>query len=212
MNLKNKVYTNQFCFCQEIIQQIGQDSFDLYQKVILDESSIGRQRFQEKLGWLMDYENNIADYVQIIDLIKISSEQIKNEGLHEYSVRYFKESIQSDSLTSVANTLKEQIIEYMEKELNLPENDKNSSVGRYDFIPTSSDIIESLFGKYKTFLETRHRYEISKMILMFPLFVTNITNDLIKKAMESTRTIDVEKWANETLGASALAKRRAALG
>ncbi len=60
MNLKNQVYTNQFFFCQEIIQQIGQDSFDLYQKVILDESSIGRQRFQEKLGWLMDYENNIA--------------------------------------------------------------------------------------------------------------------------------------------------------
>ena len=150
--------------------------------------------------------------MQIIDLIKISSEQIKNEGLHEYSVRYFKESIQSDSLTSVANTLKEQIIEYMEKELNLPENDKNSSVGRYDFIPTSSDIIESLFGKYKTFLETSPLNEISKMILMFPLFVTNITNDLIKKAMESTRTIDVEKWANETLGASALAKRRAALG
>ncbi len=145
-------------------------------------------------------------------MIKISSEQIKNEGLHEYSVRYFKESIQSLSLSSVANTLKEQIIEYMENELNLPENDKNSSVKRYDLIPTSSDIIESLFGKYKTFLETSPLNEISKMILMFPLFVTNITNDLIKKAMESTRTIEVEKWANETLGASALASLRAALG
>jgi len=48
------------------------------------------------------------------------------------------------------------------------------------------------------------------MILTIPIFVTKITGDLVKRAMESVSTIDVKKWADQIFGPSALSKRREA--
>lgn len=210
--LMDNVYPTWFSFYRAVINEIGQKAVRAHRKDILEAASIGRQRFQEKLGWLNDYKNDINVYMQLINMVKLASEQIKHEGLHEYSADYFSDCVNDLSPSSSTKKLKEQIIDYMNNEINFVRGDETASKVDNNIIPASSDIIESLFGKYKQFLKTSPLNEISKMVLMLPLLVTTITNDLIKKAMENVRTADLEKWANEVLGASSLAKRREAFG
>ncbi|NEX23564.1 hypothetical protein G3480_26985, partial [Thiorhodococcus mannitoliphagus] len=47
-------------------------------------------------------------------------------------------------------------------------------------------------------------------VLTIPAFLTELTPSLIREAMVSVRTLDVEHWVKTHLGDSMLAKRRQA--
>jgi len=75
----------------------------------------------------------------------------------------------------------------------------------------SSDIIESMFGKYKSFTTKGQLKEIGKLVLAIPALVSDLSTDLIREAMETIRMVDVDDWAETHLGESMLGRRRKAL-
>lgn len=75
----------------------------------------------------------------------------------------------------------------------------------------SSDIIESVFGHYKTFTARGPLKELGRLVLLIPAFLSDLTAPVIREAMASVRTIDVERWVHTHLGPSMLARRRRAL-
>jgi hypothetical protein len=48
-------------------------------------------------------------------------------------------------------------------------------------------------------------------VLLIPAFLSELTAPLIREAMASARTIDVQQWVDTRLGPSMLARRRRAL-
>jgi hypothetical protein len=69
---------------------------------------------------------------------------------------------------------------------------------------STSDIIESIFGKYKLFVQNNKLQGIGKLILTIPAFTANISLPTIKEAFETVRSIDVKKWLDDNLGPSIL--------
>ena len=70
---------------------------------------------------------------------------------------------------------------------------------------STSDVIESLFGKFKVFV--KGFTEIGKWALTIPAFLGDITPQNIKPALESTCQKDVDNWIDESIGQSSLSKR-----
>ena len=75
----------------------------------------------------------------------------------------------------------------------------------------STDVLESLFGKYKDLAAQAPCREITANVLMIPLLVTSLTADLLRQALETVRAQDVEEWLDEHLGPSPQKKKRAVL-
>ncbi|MGK7874064.1 MAG: hypothetical protein AB4426_12350 [Xenococcaceae cyanobacterium] len=73
-----------------------------------------------------------------------------------------------------------------------------------------SDIIESIFGKYKIFSSFSPCSEINEMILTLLLSTTELTPDKVLQAMESIQISDVAAWSKEVFGQSMLSKRKVA--
>ena len=73
---------------------------------------------------------------------------------------------------------------------------------------STSDVIESLFGKFKVFVKGFS--EIGKLVLTIPAFLGDITPQNIKQALESTRQQDVNNWIDESLCQSSLSSIRKA--
>jgi len=73
---------------------------------------------------------------------------------------------------------------------------------------SSSDVIESIFGQFKTFIN--EFADIGKLVLTIPAFLGDITPQNIKQALESVRQQDVNDWIGESVGMSDLSKRRKA--
>ena len=109
-------------------------------------------------------------------------------------------TISVDSLTPRGQKFHEKIIEYLTFETH------QVPVGQV--LLGTSDVIESLFGKYKLFAARRPLKDIGASILLIPLFPLKITISVVKQAMESIRFIDVISWTESIFGSSMLSQRR----
>ena len=75
----------------------------------------------------------------------------------------------------------------------------------------STDVLESLFGKYKDLAEQAPSREITANVLMIPLLVTPLTPELLRQALETVHKQDVEKWLEEHLGPPPQKRKREVL-
>lgn len=71
-----------------------------------------------------------------------------------------------------------------------------------------SDVIESVFGKFKNFEGEHARSGFSSSILSIAAMVAPTTADVIRKAMETIHTVDIRQWASERLGRTVQSVRK----
>ena len=162
-----------------------------------------RRRFNEFFGELLEDRQAYAPYALLLKLIKSSQLLLKKEGLHADSAA---------DLTKRFRPLKivdERVHQFRDKILSaVAEEAKKLPTGHIGL--ASSDICESVIGKEKLFSKKSPLQEIGKSILMIPVFLTNITAQLVRTGMECVRNRDLKEWAKDTFGDSAITKRRAA--
>jgi hypothetical protein len=73
----------------------------------------------------------------------------------------------------------------------------------------STDVLESLFGKYKEVAERSPIPEVGASVLALPVFTAELTPELVKQALEQVSVSDVEEWLEREIGASARQKKQA---
>ncbi|VAX19083.1 hypothetical protein MNBD_IGNAVI01-540, partial [hydrothermal vent metagenome] len=62
--------------------------------------------------------------------------------------------------------------------------------------------------KYKGYINNNRSIGITGLSLTIPAFISDFTNkDEVIKAMQNTKTMDVEKWRNQNIGKSLLKRR-----
>lgn len=72
----------------------------------------------------------------------------------------------------------------------------------------TTEVLESLFGKYKQFSSRSPLKQIGQIFLSICLSTMNLTATVVKNALETVRFLDVEDWAAQVFGQSMLSKRR----
>ena len=66
----------------------------------------------------------------------------------------------------------------------------------------SSEVIESLFGSYKQYVERSVWSEIGSNVLLLPVLVVTLTTELLRRALTAVCGAEVRAWCAEHLGAS----------
>ncbi len=160
------------------------------------------QRLKEKFTWLAYYEEPLKKWRKMVFLTRSLEKQVKIDGFHQQSVDNFESQISSVSLSSELLEFKEKILQYLHQQINRLKTDTEQS-----FLATT-DILESLFGKYKEFSARCPLKELRQMLLTIPLSTMNLTSDIIQKALETIGGNALEKWLNETFNPSMLSKRK----
>ena len=158
------------------------------------------KRLNSKLAWLLKYETAINNWQMMLMMSRGIETKLKKEGLHQKSLWEFLQTGNEFSGNSQLDNLREGIIRYLEKEIAVVEG-KNPLLA-------SSDVIESIFGKYKFFSNKGPLKEIRRIILLIPLLTINITRDFIQEALEKIKNLELKKWEEEIFGQSMLSKRR----
>ena len=139
---------------------------------------------EEKLGWLRGFRQEVTRYQCLIEAVKQTEEEVKNDGLTRRTAARLWQQMPAQlrrdaSLREFLRSLKG----YLEKE--------GSKVPvRQSWLGTG-DVIESLFGKYKCFL---------------PLLTVDLTAELVHEALLTVSAQDVRSWADEIIGPSNLSK------
>jgi hypothetical protein len=194
-------YPDESAFRSEVIRNIGVETWNRVGNTIVEMANQGRKRFVEKLGWIREYEEDIRTYSKMIELVHGVEKQVKHEGIHCESRNTFNEKtkeIQEEN--ERLQSFKKEILEYLdEQSVAVPENTP---------LLGTSDILESIFGKYKHFSERNPLKEIGKMILSIPVFTGKLKDaQYVRKALETVSLHHVEAWAKRVFGQSHRSKR-----
>lgn len=200
-------FSTRDAFAQALIAHIGLDDFRHIQALICRAADMGRRKFDAKLAWVAEYAEGLPHYTQMIDIIDLVQTQLKHHGLHRRSLRQFKLALLDFDLLPTVRPFVTRICHYLSEQTQ-PFTQQDISLRPSQPLLATSDIIESIIGKYKLFSAQRPIRDVGSLILTIPLFTTKLSLDLINDAMLSVKALDVECWAKKLFGPSTLAKRR----
>jgi hypothetical protein len=154
---------------------------------------------EENLGWLRNFRQEVAQYQRLLEVVKQTEQEVKNHGLgRQTSDRVWRQlpaTVRRDA--SLGDFLKKLKGYLTEEGSKVPVG--QSWLG-------SSDVIESLFGKYKWFGEKAPDAEVGPSVLALPLFTVDLTAELINEALLSVSVQDVRSWVDEHIGSTNLSK------
>ncbi|MCC5653480.1 hypothetical protein LC609_27540 [Nostoc sp. XA013] len=163
------------------------------------ESSVLHQKLKDKLGWLINYQKSLSIWKLMVKMTRTVETQLKNCGLNEQSSSFLNLQQLSMGTNSLVN-FQLKITEYLTIE--------SSQIQPGQTILATSDVIESLFGKYKQFSARCPLKQIGQMILSISLSTMKLTGSVVKLALETVRYLDLEAWSLEVFGRSMLSKRK----
>jgi hypothetical protein len=164
---------------------------------------IDRERLIDKLGWVLDFDKTIEEYVQMINIIRLARHQIRTKGLHRYSYKDFSCEIRSQfrELKSRSKNLVREICSFLKEE--------GKQISKDMTLVGSSEGIESTIGRQKIIVErTKVTTSITRSILSLAAIVGENSQSTIQEALETVSMKTLEEWEYEWIGKSDLAKRK----
>ncbi|WPL15341.1 hypothetical protein Thiowin_00232 [Thiorhodovibrio winogradskyi] len=201
-------YPSRAALCEALREQVASADVTALEEHLDDAfwrlADRGYGRFLEAFEWVLAYRDSVPEWTQTSAVSKTIQTVVKTKGLARTTADAVKAALaELGPLSPPVEAFQTQMLTHLQGEAaKLPEG--ATWLG-------SSDIIESVFGHYKAFTARGPLKEIGKLVLTIPAFLSDLTAPVIRNAMESVRTIDVEHWVETHLGDSMLKRRRQAL-
>jgi len=158
---------------------------------------------REKLGFVSGYKSFLNEIDLIISIAIKIQRIVKNKGLSKKTVNQCKLLLKQKGNNKNINTFKVLVLNYLSKILSIGIEKKSSK------LVCTSDIIESCFGKYKSFINANPSIGITDLCLTISAITCDYKQeDEILNAMESVKTVDVIKWKDKNIGKTLLSRRK----
>ncbi|MBI2477850.1 MAG: hypothetical protein HYV60_04160 [Planctomycetia bacterium] len=103
---------------------------------------------------------------------------------------------------SLAGRLREKLLEFTKEQV--------SRVSQGSRFPGSSEVLESIIGKYKTMQGERGQFGVTGMLLSIGAFVGRLTVDCIGTALTTINGAALKEWEKTNLGATIQSQRKQA--
>lgn len=163
-------------------------------------------KFESKiLSRIREYKLDLEEWRCMLDLANNLKNAVIKYGMsQETQEKFFDDTKNIVLWTERLNKIRQDAAEYLHHECDkLPHGER--------FLGCS-DVIESVFGKYKLFSGKSPMKEIGKSVLAIPAFVGNYTISDVYEAMQCTTLKQVKEWLQINIGDSMMSKRIKAIG
>jgi hypothetical protein len=195
-------YGDEASYLQALRQHLGEAPVESHRQALCQAGQLGRRQFETHLGWLLNYRAAVDDYARRMEEVKRFQERLKHDGLRAGAADALRQEAASSN--AALQALRTHMQAYLKRE--------SAGIGEGEIWLASSDVLESLFGKYKLFSQRSPLKEVSRWVLTLPLLTVKLSRELIRQALESVSTQRMEQWVAEHFGPSAFARRKAAFG
>ena len=154
----------------------------------------------EKLGWLVNYRQHLAKWQELLEVVKVAEDYIKFVGIFDDCHIELKKHLDLNLSTGRAKRVRQDLILFAEKQ--------SKNVRQDERMLGSSEVIESVFGKYKRIEQDQAKSGFSSMVLSIAATVSKTTKDTIRKALETVPTKKIHEWFKNNIGQSVQSKKK----
>jgi len=162
--------------------------------------------YAKKLSGIVEHKELLIEMSQIVEQAINIQKILKNKSVSEATIAECMRNLKALPDKPNLKIFKSETIIYLKKMRAIKNKQKSKK------ILCSSDILESSFGKYKSYINNNKSIGITALSLTIPAFINDYSNqNIILSAMESTTKKDLESWRNDNIGDSLITRRKAVL-
>lgn len=171
---------------------------DILASLVPIEQNILNSKLKNKFAWLASYQDKLKHWKQMVQMTRTVETHIKRSGLNQEIFSLIQQQLTVEAIS--IEGFSQKIIGYLRQE--------TSQIQPGETLLMTSDVLESLFGKFKQFLSRSPQKQIGQTFLSICLSTMNLTALVVKEALETVRFLDVEDWSAQVFGQSMLSKRK----
>ena len=161
------------------------------------------QVIQQKLDWLVQFREDLLEWQETMDLVEKTETFVRKEGFFRGCDQELRSLLRlSPKATERIFRIRWSLIEYV--------LDTSLKAGPEERLLGSSEVLESVFGKFKYMQHEHDKGSLTGMVLAIPAMISKTTQDVIQRAMETVPVQDVRIWMKKMFGQSARVRRKEA--
>ncbi|QDV64024.1 hypothetical protein Mal65_31720 [Crateriforma conspicua] len=168
-------------------------------------AGVTEERIDEKLGWLRDFADDLAQWNQCQEVINETLSWINQSGLRCDSTAELRDLLASWlELPSgqSGRQMAEKLVDFVAaSEQQLP-------AGSRAWL--STEILESLFGRFKQLERQHSKGGFTRLLACLPTLCRRVTADRVRSRFKHVQAGDVQQWIRDTLPNTLTARRNAA--
>jgi hypothetical protein len=158
------------------------------------------QRVEQAVGWGRQYRQEVEQWRQGIAVGMLTEQFVKTQGVSAGGAQQLHQRLAEAGTLPRTQQLCAELLQFVTDE------GAKATVG--ERLVGSSEVIESIFGKWKRLEGERPRSGLTGLVLALRAIVSHTTADVIREALESVPTKTVLTWCREKLGKTLQATRR----
>jgi len=155
-----------------------------------------------KLGWLFDYKKDILEFHEMITLVRLTNEYVRQKGISKDTWRDVNLLFEEEKKSKKSKELAASIIEFLKK--------LSADAGEH-VIVGSTEILESGYGKAKTLDRECGNSGFTGSILGLAACFGKFDCEAVLEALEATPNKNIEQWKQRVIGETQQSKRRKTL-
>jgi hypothetical protein len=160
-----------------------------------------RQRVEEMVGWVRQYRQEIEHWRQWVEVGTITEQFVKTHGVSANGAQQLQHCLADIGTLPRTQQLSAEFLQFVREE------EAKAHAG--ERLVGSSEVIESIFGKWKRLEGEQARSGLTGLVLALGALVAPTTAEVITQALTTVSTKTVLTWCREKLGETVQATRRA---
>lgn len=169
-----------------------------------DKASTLTEEEKNKIEWIRAYQFSLSGYMCLKTLCEEALNLVHEKGYYLGVGEDFFERTQTLCLTDKRGI-------QFRLEIKKMLDNKGQKVPNEAHYLGSSEVLESLFGKFKAIEGDHASSGLSSLVLAIPALVGRLDETILIEALKNTSVSDVDRWNRDNLGETFLSKRRNAL-
>jgi len=156
---------------------------------------------------ITNFEKKIEAWSEMVRMFQLIERFMNIHNLQNNSYEKFYELHENELLklkTDEAKELSGQILNFIKEQQEMCNKD--------EILLHSSQILESLFGKFKFIEKEQSKSSWTSLILSIGAIVSKTTTDILQKALETINIDMINKWCKNTIGTTIQVQRKELYG
>jgi hypothetical protein len=150
------------------------------------------KRLRQKLGWLRAYRQSLADWAELLEVAARAETYVRREGYHARAAEALEQQLLGTARTPASLRMKAGLVAFVaEQAKDLPPGQR---------VLGSSEVLESLLGKYKRIQGTHSKGGMTASLLSIGAAVLKKSAAVVQAAMAAVPVAAVAQWVRDKLG------------
>jgi hypothetical protein len=163
----------------------------LTRPALVAELGLDAAAVQEKLGWLRRFARPVRCWREMLQVIETSEHYVRHQGVHRQAAEELAALLPPPRSTR-ARKLRQRLLEFLREQAG--------QVAEGERLLGSSEVLESIIGKFKHLAGERGHHGLTGMVLSIGALVGNTTVAAVQAALSEVTNHELSNWCQLHLG------------